>query len=174
MQDTDIIATVAGLQADSWRGAYRGIYSDYFLDHEVDAQRVKFWHRRLPALRAMTAELYLATVSDVPAGFLCIEVDSQDPSMAFIDNLHVLPRFQRGGIASALITRATAWALGHDVRSLRLFVLAANTEAQRFYARNGWQVVGRAMYGLANGGEAPVLRLVKSLSKPTRNNRTRA
>lgn len=161
--DTELINLLSRMHADSWRGAYRGVYPDGFLDNEADAQRVKFWTRRLPALRLLSAELFLATVNQQPAGFLCIEVDQAAPSSAFIDNLHVLPAFQRYGIATALVERAATWACQRRLQSMWLFVLEANTEAQRFYARNGWQTVGREMHDLANGGEAPVLRLVKSL-----------
>ena len=60
--DAAISRTLASLHAESWRAAYRGLYSDAFLDREVHAERMAFWTLRVPELRSLDAELYLATV----------------------------------------------------------------------------------------------------------------
>jgi ribosomal protein S18 acetylase RimI-like enzyme len=163
MTDAEIVALIARMHADSWRGAYRGIYPDRFLDFEADSERIRFWRRRVPQLRTIEGELFLATLEGAPAGFLCIEVGEERLWGAFVDNLHVLPAFQEKGVGAALVERAAEWARQRHQRQLYLFVLEDNLAARHFYERTGWRVAGREMHDLVNEGEAPVLRLVKPI-----------
>jgi len=161
MDDTTIAHTIAALHADSWRVAYQDIYSRHYLEHELDDDRARQWSRRVPELRATGGQVFLARVRRRPAGFLCIEV--KQPGLAYIDNLHVLPQFQRLGIASALIDRGAAWARQRDCERMTLYVLEQNLPARRFYRRTGWRVEAREPRHLLRGvGRVPVLRLVRA------------
>lgn len=159
--DAAIARTIAAIHADSWRSAYRGIYGDSFLDNDVHRERHGFWRRRIPELRTLDAQLFLATVDGVPAGFSCVEFGAQCTHGAYIDNLHVLPDFQGHGMGRALVDCAAAWARARGVRSIYLFVFEGNAMARGFYAATGWRESGRDMHTMVTGATAPVLRLVK-------------
>jgi hypothetical protein len=45
----DDVAAIARLHAQSWRGHYRGAYSDAFLDGEAFADRLAVWAGDSPA-----------------------------------------------------------------------------------------------------------------------------
>jgi len=161
MNDTTIARTIAVLHADSWRIAYRDIYPRYFLEEELDRDRAGHWRRRVPELRARGGQIFLARVGGKAAGFLCIEV--KRPGLAYVDNLHVLPQYQRLGIASALIARGAAWARERDCGRMTLYVLEQNLPARRFYRRTGWRVAAREPRHLLGGvGTVPALRLVRA------------
>jgi GNAT superfamily N-acetyltransferase len=161
--DVSIARTIARLHAESWRGAYRGLYSDAFLDCEVHTERRKFWISRVAELRTLDAELFLATLRGRPAGFTCVERGPHCTQGAYIDNLHVLPASQGSGVGRMLVERAAEWARHRGERTLCLFVFAGNPKARAFYAATGWREAGREMHTMVTGETAPVLRLVKRI-----------
>lgn len=166
MTDAAIAGLIAELHASSWQGAYRGFYSDRFLDVDAIVERRAFWSARVPQLRALGGQLFLARVGGQPAGFACVETGPARTHGAFIDNLHVLPAFQGRGIGRALVARAGRWARAHGERQLYLYVFEANTAATRFYLATGWRIDGREMHALVTPGEAPVLRMVRDIGAP--------
>ncbi len=161
MNDSNIARTIARLHTDSWRTAYRDIYPRYFLEHELEADRARHWKKRVPELRDIDGEIFLASVAGKPAGFLCIEVKSK--GLAYVDNLHVLPQFQRLGIASQLIAEGAAWARARGCGKFYLYVLEQNVPARHFYRRTGWKVAAHEPRHLLGGvGIVPAFRLVRS------------
>ncbi|MBI3715057.1 MAG: GNAT family N-acetyltransferase [Betaproteobacteria bacterium] len=161
MNDAAIAKTIAVLHADSWRVAYRDIYPRYFLEEELDRDRVRHWRQRVPELRTAGGQIFLARVRGRAAGFLCIEV--KRPGLAYVDNLHVLPQFQRLGIASALIEYGADWARQRGCERMTLYVLEQNLPARRFYRRTGWRVEAREPRHLLGGvGRVPALRLIRA------------
>ncbi len=153
---------IARLHAESWRAAYAHIYPRQFLEHGLDADRLTHWQARVRGLKAGEGEVFLARAGGEAAGFLCLEKVS---GQCFVDNLHVLPRFQRMGIANRLVDEASVWARAHRCAGLYLYVLEQNPKAQQYYLRTGWRETGREMDELPGGvGELLVLRMEKSLS----------
>ena len=71
---------IAGLHADSWRTAYRGMLSDSYLDGDLVGERTRIWIDRLtnppPKQRVLLAE-----ISGKAAGFVC-PYGSSDPQFA--------------------------------------------------------------------------------------------
>ncbi|MGH6992339.1 MAG: GNAT family N-acetyltransferase, partial [Caulobacteraceae bacterium] len=63
-------------------------------------------------------------------GFLALRADS-------IEQLHVLPRFQRQGLGTALLAKART----ASPDRLTLFTFQANTRARAFYERHGFRAV---------------------------------
>ncbi|MBL8521906.1 MAG: GNAT family N-acetyltransferase [Betaproteobacteria bacterium] len=161
--DDEIARTIAALHAESWRAAYRGLYSDRFLDTEVHDERRQFWASRVARLHRLDAELFLATLEGTPAGFACIESGPQCTHGAYIDNLHVLPAFQRVGIGVALVRAAAAWARLRGHPSIYLFVFEGNARARAFYSATGWREAGRDLHVMVTGESAPVLRMIKAI-----------
>jgi ribosomal protein S18 acetylase RimI-like enzyme len=159
---------IARLHVESWRRVYRGFYPDRYLDVEAIHERRRFWRHRLPELREVEGEVFLARVADEAAGFACVEPGPRGGNRAYIDNLHVLPAFQGLGIGKALVDECADWAARRSFRQLYLYVFETNQRALAFYRATGWHVAGREMHALVTEGEAPVLRMVKTLSpRPT-------
>ena len=59
---------IAKLHAENWRQNYRGIFSDPFLDHEVEKDRSDNWYQRLQS-PAANQLITVATLEDRIVGF---------------------------------------------------------------------------------------------------------
>jgi GNAT superfamily N-acetyltransferase len=96
-----------------------------------------------PAVRAHLAgptgsRTLLAEDDAGPVGFAHVIFDADERWGSLVDNLHVTHSRRRGGIGTALLTRAAAAAVECATNpSLYLWVLEQNTEAQLFYASLG-------------------------------------
>ncbi|MEV0720667.1 GNAT family N-acetyltransferase [Asanoa sp. NPDC050611] len=164
---TTDIAAVAALHADSWRRYYRGAYADTYLDGDILTDRLAVWTARLrdPAPSDVTIvaepggpapdhpEVTTATGQSgtrqhpaaAIAGFVHVILDHDERWGSLVDNLHVTSTRHRGGLGSALLTRAAeATATGAANPALYLWVQEQNTAAQAFYAAHGGRVVERA------------------------------
>lgn len=138
----DDAPAVAALHAASWRHTYRGVFSDRYLDHEVDDERRQAWQARLQARPAGPDWGLVAARDDgALAGFVYV-MPAHDPVWGdYIDNLHVEPSLKGMGLGRRLMQsvaqRLAAGADGVAERPLYLWVLDANDAAKRFYARLG-------------------------------------
>ena len=155
---TDVDA-IARLHADSWRGNYRGAYSDAFLDGDALADRLAVWGERLtesePNHFTVVAELDGTLV-----GFIHTILDVDPTWGAVVQNLHVASDLNRRGIGSRLMAQAARALLERRPSSgLFVWVREDNTRAQAFYEARGGSLAGRTLGGpFADGGRAPVLR----------------
>lgn len=128
---------IAQIHADSWRRTYRGLFSDDFLDHEADADRLQVWAQRLKTPAANQAVIVAETKGAVH-GFICI-YGGDDPRWgSLIDNLHILHNAKRQGLGSKLMLQAFHWLTEHYADSpVYLWVMANNQPARRFYEKLG-------------------------------------
>lgn len=155
--------TIAAIHAASWKVAYRGLYADRYLDHEVDVERRRHWQQRVPELLAGDGEIFLAQAGRQAAGFLCIELGPDREWGAYVDNLHVLPAWRGANLGSALLAHGTAWARARTQTQLWLWVFERNHAARHFYRREGWHAVERRIDDVPGGGRRYILRMVKSI-----------
>lgn len=151
---------VARLHADSWRRAYRGIYSDEFLDGDLVGERLGVWRKRLEGPKP-NQFVCLAETNGELAGFVCGFADDDQTWGSLVDNLHVQIDFRRTGIARELMRLAAEWfAANANASGVYLWVLEDNTGARRFYERIGAtnaEVVSRK---LESGNHGNVCRYV--------------
>jgi GNAT superfamily N-acetyltransferase len=161
MRADEIAPLVARLHADSWKIAYRGLFSDDYLDHEVDAERLVHWRSRVPELTAGCGEIFLARLGDKAVGFACIEIGPEREWGAYVDNLHVLPDLRGQRIGCLLLEHAAGWARQHGQAQLYLWVFEGNLQARAFYAREGWLAAERNEQAIPGGGMRPMWRMVK-------------
>jgi len=163
------IELVAALHVASWRTAYRGIFTDVYLDTEAEAERRAHWTRRL-ASPVATHTGIVVEQADVPVAFCYLIADADPARGTQLDNLHVAPAVRGAGLGRHLLARAAqeiaarGWPAG-----LHLWVFEANTGARRFYERHGAVIIDRTVYASADGGanaalcyawpDASVLRL---------------
>ena len=126
---------IAQLHAASWRTAYRGIYTDDFLDHAVVEDRRTLWRDRFSAPIAQRCTI-LAEGAGGLEGFICVE-GAEDPQWgSLIDNLHVAPDLKRSGIGRILMREGARWLHEHNAEvPVYLWVLEHNPNARRFYER---------------------------------------
>lgn len=130
-------AAIAEIHVASWQDAYRGVLPDAFLDSELEGRLHAHW-AGLFAGRRPPGAVILATAGGTAAGFAAAW---REGANAHIDNLHVRPGLRRAGIGRALLgfTALRLMQMGADTADL--WVLAANRDALRFYARLGGAVV---------------------------------
>jgi ribosomal protein S18 acetylase RimI-like enzyme len=129
---------VAALHAASWRVAYRGIFTDRYLDDEVDAERRHAWRERLQVHPCPT-DWGLVAEDDAGnmLGFAYV-MPAHDPDWGhYLDNLHVAPESKGAGLGPRLMQAVAQRLPATPPRPLFLWVLDANETAKRFYARLG-------------------------------------
>jgi ribosomal protein S18 acetylase RimI-like enzyme len=166
MDSVEIAHLIAPLHAASWKSTYRGIFSDEYLDHLVDEDRLAHWRKHVRELTENDGEIFIARLQDEAVGFLCIErPDPLNTRMqgAYVNNLHVMPHIKGQGIGTALLEHGTTWARQRGFEEMMLFVYEDNVGARRFYQSNGWHVVERLMAEVPGGTLAAELRLVKKI-----------
>lgn len=153
---------VAALHAASWRSAYRGVFTDAYLDQEADTERRQAWRDRL---QSSAAGADWGLVAEGEAGRLlgfAYVMPAHDPVWGdYVDALHVAPDFKGGGVGRRLM-QGVAQGLrrsGSD-RSLYLWVLDANTAARAFYERLGAEVTDLQLSEPLAGQQHPVWRCV--------------
>jgi ribosomal protein S18 acetylase RimI-like enzyme len=155
----DDVAAVAALHAESWRRAYRGIYSDEYLDADVYRERLAVWNERFSRPRP-DQRTVVAIDEGVMVGFVHTYLDDDDRFGALLDNLHVVAGRQRRGIGRRLVA-ASARAVVEERpgRGLYLWVLEPNARARAFYAAIGGAEVERAEDAAPDGTVVTGLRV---------------
>lgn len=152
-------AAIAAIHAASWGSAYRGIYSDDYLDREAPDERRAYWREALPAMDAELDAVFLAEQAGAPIGFACLRRAAEEAG-PLLDNLHVLPGHKGEGVGRRLMAAAAAWLAGKDREApLQLVVWEANAPARAFYARLGGREAERFDAPTEGGGAAPQIRV---------------
>ncbi|MEV6304130.1 GNAT family N-acetyltransferase [Actinoplanes sp. NPDC051861] len=127
---------IAAVHTASWRRHYRGAYADSFLDGDIAADRRSVWSARLAAPAG--TETVVAEVGGRVAGFVHVVFDDDPAWGSLVDNLHVAAAWQRTGIGTALLDRATAAITARAAApGMYLWVLEQNVAAQQFYRACG-------------------------------------
>jgi GNAT superfamily N-acetyltransferase len=139
----DDAAAVAALHADSWRRHYRGVYSNSFLDGDVEADRVRVWSERFAALPSDETFTVLAEDDQGLVGFTHVVFDADPRWGALLDNLHVRFGSKRQGVGRELMARSRL-AVAERATALYLWVLEVNVNARGFYEACGGMCVERA------------------------------
>jgi ribosomal protein S18 acetylase RimI-like enzyme len=136
---TQDIERIAQLHAQSWKTAYRGILSDEYLDHRVEADRLTVWHERLtnPAPNQYTL---VAEEGGELRGFVCAFGNKDERWGTYIDNLHVRPDLKGRGLGRQLMQQVAHWSAKTFAQpKIHLLVLEDNHPAKAFYDRVGGQ-----------------------------------
>jgi GNAT superfamily N-acetyltransferase len=158
----DDAPAIAALHAESWRFAYRGAYSDEYLDGPVFEERSRVWSKRLASA---SANQYVVLAEDHGAliGFACAYGDDDARWGTLLDNLHVRPDPHGQGIGRRLLAAVADWCCTeHAGSGLYLWVLEQNARARRFYESLGAKDVERKSSVPPGGGETFARRYVWS------------
>jgi GNAT superfamily N-acetyltransferase len=156
------IEAIARLHAVSWRVAYRGMFSDAYLDGDVLADRLATWTERLAHPAANQFVVVAEHAGDL-TGFACAYADDDPDWGTLLDNIHVRPGIKRRGAGTRLLAEVARWAHRlHPASGLYLWVLADNVPAQRFYERWGARNAETQQFEPPGGGSVTSHRYVWS------------
>jgi ubiquinone/menaquinone biosynthesis C-methylase UbiE/ribosomal protein S18 acetylase RimI-like enzyme len=135
--------SIARLHADNWRRRYRGSFSDFYLDGDLDGDRMSVWSERLSA-GDQNAGTLIAERSGRAAGFVHVELDADPRWGALIDNLHVDRQVEATGVGTLLLEAAARFVAERRPGStIYLWVLERNTRAQAVYLARGGRLIER-------------------------------
>ena len=146
-------ASIAHINVQSWRVAYRGQMPDAVLDALSVERSTVGWQERLTQ---MQGQVFVAEVGGSIVGF-CDLIPSRDKdvnpaAVAEIAAIYVLPEHWRKGAGRTLGREALAEAGRRGYHSLTLWVLASNVAARHFYGAMGFRLDGGTRADRMAGG----------------------
>ncbi|HLW54745.1 MAG TPA: N-acetyltransferase [Candidatus Angelobacter sp.] len=155
-EDADAIAH---LHAESWRSAYRGTFSDDFLDHQVHQERAAAWNARFSGAESRGFFVLLAESAGQIEGFACVFPADHAIFGSYVDNLHVQPKLTGRGLGRRLLSEVARRLMAEGFPDgMYLWVVEQNQRALRFYERAGAKVVGSEIHTMPDGQNVRALR----------------
>ncbi len=167
LADLHDAAGLAACYAESWRGAFQGIFPKEYLDRMI-ARRNAFWWKRTMD-RVAEARPLVLDFDDVIAGYVHFG-KGRYGEMQYggeIYELYIRPTFQGLGFGARLFTAARTRLEKAGVHGLMAWSLQENEACCAFYQALGGVEIGRSevrfrhkwmpriAYGWPPGGEAP-------------------
>ncbi|RZU49683.1 RimJ/RimL family protein N-acetyltransferase [Krasilnikovia cinnamomea] len=158
LTDADV-DPVAALHVRAWQAGYAGIVPADVLD-ALDPADFAQRRRALPAppgARTLVAEDDGVIVGFVSFGpYLVNDTPEFDAAIGQVYAIYVEPGRWRGGAGRELITAARAGLTAAGARELRLWVLADNQRARRFYEHAGLSYDGTDDFFTPQGSTTPL------------------
>lgn len=143
---------VARVHVRAWQAGYRGLLpSDYLESLRAEDRAARYTFGRLDG-----PQTTVALHDGVVVGFATI-------AGAELAALHVDPAAWRTGIGTALIAHARAALAATGAHAAHLWLLAGNTRAAQFYARDGWLASGVRRQDIVWGVSVDELELRRDL-----------
>ncbi|MFJ8685199.1 GNAT family N-acetyltransferase [Micromonospora wenchangensis] len=166
-EEPDDAEAIARVHIHGWQAGYAGIMPAEVL---VRLNPVAWAQRRRDVGTADPEHPFttlLAEVDGLPAGFTTFgpyrnnqDRGDLDPAYGEVLAMYVEPAHWGDGTAQALFAAARDGLAAHGWREYRLWVLADNTRARRFYERAGLSVDGeRSRYPVPLAGGGPPVYL---------------
>ena len=155
---------IAGLHAASWRSAYRGAFSDAYLDGDLLGERRRHWNRQFATGVPEELGVFVAVEEGACVGFICVCLEGGAEWGPLLDNLHVRPDRKGRGIGRRLIEAGRAWVRargGFD--RWHLWVVETNAPARRVYEHLGWVSADRKVHQAPDGTPFTVVRYTQKL-----------
>src|ERR1700679_3094391 len=106
-QQEDSVA-IAAVHAASWRGSYRGILSDEYLNEKLESERLSIWKRRL-GFPKTNQYVTVAEQESQIVGFACAFGAEDELLGTMLDNLHVSTSQKGKGIGRKLVRDIAFW-----------------------------------------------------------------
>ena len=157
--DPTLADALADLHTRSRLIAYRGLYGDAFLDHELAAVSRASWRARFENHDSARDLILAAIENGAPVGLAYASFRLNPAVGLLLDNLHVAPGRKGDGLGSALLAGVARWLIeDHASAPLHLEVYAPNASALGFYERKGGVAVARYRETVPGGRETDVVR----------------
>ncbi len=151
-------AAIAAVHVQSWRAAYRGIMAEAYLDGPVELERARVWSERMAA--PAPPLVVVAEHDGGMVGFACAFPAEDAEWGTRIDNLHVLPGYQRQGIATRLMrSLAARIATVEPTLPVFLWVYDVNSTARAAYQSLGGRPAEKGSRTGADGSVAAAWRM---------------
>jgi RimJ/RimL family protein N-acetyltransferase len=137
---------IADIQVRTWQAAYAGVMPQEFLDRlDVDA-RTAMWRRAIDGGTPPGA-IFLADVDGEVVGFIAVgsfrrPEGGPDRTIGEVFAIYVAAEHWSTRAGHALMRAAVDHLADHGVDEIRLWVLADNPRARRFYERFGYVADG--------------------------------
>jgi len=147
---------IAHIHVDAPRAAYRGIYSDEYLDSLSYTDRAARWLDKNSSLMSADPNIavFVAHDGDKILGFADVGI-SRDPifnNHAETYAIYLVPDLIGQGIGAALFHRCTEHAKQHGFNKMIVRVLSKNNLARQFYERMGGVVIPISEKKISTGG----------------------
>jgi ribosomal protein S18 acetylase RimI-like enzyme len=133
---------IAEVHVATWREAYRELLPREFLAALSVERRVGFWDAELQVTPADRMP-WLADSGGKVSGFVSAGPSRDDdahPDTGEVYAIYVLPECWDKGVGRDLLRHAERDLIAHGYTEARLWVLADNVRARRFYEKTGWTV----------------------------------
>lgn len=157
--DPTLADALADLHTRSRQIAYRGLYGDAFLDHELAEVSRTSWRARFENHDSARDLILAAIENGAPVGLAYASFRLNPAVGLLLDNLHVAPGRKGDGLGSALLAGVARWLIeDHASAPLHLEVYAPNASALGFYERKGGVAVARYRETVPGGRETDVVR----------------
>lgn len=138
---------IAGVRIDSWRGAFKGLIPDSYLQAMSLADSTALWTKVLEAA-SDAACTFVVEVDGVILGFASgiTLADSQYGFDAELTGVYVMPSIQRSGVATRLVKKVGATLAQAGATNLLVWVLAENRPARDFCTALGGELNTEKMF----------------------------
>ena len=137
---------IADIHVRTWQAAYAGVMPQEFLDRlDVDA-RTAMWRRAIDGGTPPGA-IFLAEVGGEVVGFIAVgrfrsPESGPDRAVGEVFAIYVAAEHWSTRAGHALMRAAVDHLADHGITEIRLWVLADNPRARRFYERFGYVADG--------------------------------
>ena len=111
-------------------------------EREAAVSDTEWRSRLLPKPGVNISYPLVAEVNGCPVGLAVAVIWEQEPDVAYIYQMWVLPDARGMGIARTFLERITAWAESRHCSWLKLSVTTVNDSAVRLYQRAGFKPAG--------------------------------
>lgn len=134
---------------------------------EERAQTDQYWRDRWASTHnaGFIASLHGASVG-IAAGYF------SEPDTVQLVSMWVAPAARHQGVGAALVDAVLQWAWRHGARQVRLWVTVGNADAERLYARYGFQRTGEIKPLRSRPGRHEVAMRLRPDAHQTRARRT--
>jgi ribosomal protein S18 acetylase RimI-like enzyme len=155
------ISAITALHAQSWRLTYQGIFTDQYLQNELNKNLYENWEKILNQ-HDPNQLVIVAVDSDAPdelLGLCCAFGKFEAEGGTLIENLHTHPDHKNSGIGRQLFSHIARWS-GHRYpgKCIHLWVAAQNSLAIGFYKHLGGVEDERSFWETPDGKRVPSIR----------------
>jgi RimJ/RimL family protein N-acetyltransferase len=139
-------ATLAAVEVQSWRAAYRELMPDTFLDRLSEAEKTVAWRQNLLKHGPSGRKRVWVALNDAGiCGFVRVGAVTDEGEVGMIYLLYVLSEQWNRGVGSALMQAGMQELRALGMCEATLWVLRDNLRARRFYEHLDWKPDGRTV-----------------------------
>lgn len=162
LANSDDALAVAEVHVRSWQVGYRDLLpADYLQGLRAEDRAARYDLGNRNPSRPVTL---VAVDGDAICGFATV-APSGAPACGELAALYVSPERWRSGVGSGLVAAARRQLLAFGYREAVLWMLAGNSRAELFYARDGWVKDGGQRVVSLWGVTVEELRLRRDLAE---------